>query len=342
MKKLLGVLLLIFTIIGCGRVRDNGVTVDLYNVGYDTWSGGAFIYYGEPFSGTVEVIDDLFNHDPKPAGIYEVEKGLYISKFKKYETNSDKVLYKGKLKYNSSDKKHYGTIKLNSEVYGDIKGAWKISPYQLSQRLSKNKGFFYSPSVYNILEGSANIDKAEVKIHLGNGYKAEVLIKDKHVLEYKLTNYLEDDILIMEYEADEMDKNGKFEFEMTLYKYSPKKYNYTVNSLVKNEEIYKKAKKITISGLAQYPLKKETNFGSYTGKIVPNYAELSFDPTTTYTISGGFGKTYYDDMMYIMGSNGEVKPFEFKIFDNPDLYDIIMDRLLISNTKEAFNKALNK
>lgn len=332
MKKIVWILLILFTVIGCGRVKDGGADVYGTNTGYDPYNGGAFIYYGKAFSGTVEVVDPRSNqYDPKIVGEYTVDKGLYISEFKKNATDASKeVWYSGKLKYNESTRKYSGTIKLNHDMHGEVKGSWYLTPMKLADGLVKYDSFFGN-NITNIIAHSASVEKADIKAsYFKLGYRSSAKIRDKHIIEYKLTDTSEDNFY-MEYEASKINKDGTFEFKMILYKHSPKQYNYTINNLVKQEEIYKNAKKIIIEGIASY--NKFQN-----GKI--NYLKLDFDPTTTYTIKDGF-KTYYDDMMYIFGNGGVIKPFTMQIFDNPDLYDIIMDRLLISDTKENFNKWLN-
>ena len=94
MKKIVWILLILFTVIGCGRVKDGGADVYGTNTGYDPYNGGAFIYYGKAFSGTVEVVDPRSNqYDPKIVGEYTVDKGLYISEFKKNATDASKEVF---------------------------------------------------------------------------------------------------------------------------------------------------------------------------------------------------------------------------------------------------------
>lgn len=332
MKKLLSTLFIVFTIMGCGRVKDGGADVQGTRTGYDVYNGGAFLYYGEPFSGTVESVDLRSNkYDPKIKGEYTVDKGLYISEFKKNASDASKeTWYSGKVEYNKSTRLYDGVIKMTHDMYGEVKGTWNLSPFMISQIL--NRETFFGSSVIGILTNSVNVEKADIKsAYFKLGYRSSAKIRNKHIIEYKLTDTSKDNIY-MEYKASKINEDGSFAFKMTLYKHTPQKYNHTISTLVKQKEIYKNAKKIVIEGIAKY-----NRFQN--GKI--NYQKLDFDPTTDYTISGEFGKTYYDDMMYIPGNGGVIKPFTMQIFDNPDLYDFIMSYLLVTYTKEDFNKWIN-
>lgn len=345
MKKIVWILLILFTVIGCGRVKDGGADVYGTNTGYDPYNGGVFIYYGKPFSGTVDVVTEtLFGGTTDHViGSYKVKDGKYISQFEKIpydpskEHDKNRKYYSGKLKYNEKDGLHHGTIKLNNEMFGEVEGSWNINPALLAKIMQKDT--FFGLNVTSVLNGTANLKEAKIRSFFLKGYKSSLKAKNNHILEYKMTDYKDDEIYI-EYEAGKMDKDGKFEVEITIYKHTVKNDDdqWTGMDKFKETDLYKNTKKITIQGLAKYRTYKRKDFvkGSVT---VTDYSTIILDPTTTYTVSGGFGKTYYDDMLYKVqyGNPGVVDSSEFS-FDLIKTFDSLMEKIFITYKKEDFIK----
>lgn len=348
MKKILGILLILLAIIGCGRVKDGGTDAYGTNTGYDAYNGGTFIYYGKAYSGTVDAVAETIfgGTTDNIVGSYQVKDGRYISKFEKYPLDPSKEFdknikyYTGKVKYNKSDNRHYGTIELNKDMYGEVEGAWNLNPLLVAKKLQNNT--FFGKQIADVLNGSILIDKADIRTYPKTGYHSEAKIRDKHILEYELTNANKDETYI-EYEASKMNKDGSFEVEITLYKHTVKsdEDQWTGMNKFRESDTYKNTKKITINGLAKYKTYKRDDF--FNGSVTKTeYSTIILDPTTTYTVSGGFGKTLYDDMMYKVKPNnpGVVNSNEFR-FDNVIEFDNIMEELFILSTKEQFNQWIN-